>query len=73
MISTAYAMHNSPKKSGDVHAASFTRRVVDLPYMAGNMIGIAHAMHDSPETVGDTYAASLTRRADCLPYWRVAL
>ena len=63
MISTAYAMHNSPKKSGDVHAASFTRRVVDLPYMAGNMIGIADAMRDSPEITGDIYTASCTRRA----------
>ena len=61
-------MRDTLEIAGDIRPASLTRRAVDLPYMAGNMIGIADAMRDSPEMPGNTYAASFTRRAVDLPY-----
>jgi hypothetical protein len=56
-------MRDTLEIAGDIRPASLTRRAVDLPYMAGNMIGIADAMRDSPEITGDIYTASCTRRA----------
>ena len=34
-------MRDSPDMAGEVFAASFTRRTVDLPYMVGSINGIA--------------------------------
>ena len=56
-------MRDTLEIAGDIRPAALTRRAVDLPYMAGNMIGIADAMRDSPEITGDIYTASCTRRA----------
>ena len=50
-MSIVDAMRDTLEIAGDIRPASLTRRAVDLPYMAGNMIGIAHAMRDSPEMV----------------------
>ena len=60
-------MRDTLEIAGDIRPASLTRRAVDLPYMAGNMIGIADAMRDSPEITGDIYTASCTRRDVDLP------
>ena len=60
-------MRDTLETAGDIRPASLTRRAVDLPYMAGNMIGIADAMRDSPEITGDIYTASCTRRDVDLP------
>ena len=60
-------MRDTLEIAGDIRPASLTRRAVDLPYMAGNMIGIAHARRDSPEITGDIYTASCTRRDVDLP------
>ena len=62
-MSIVDAMRDTLEIAGDIRPASLTRRAVDLPYMAGNMIGIADAMRDSPEITGDIYTASCTRRA----------
>ena len=52
-------MRDSPDTAGDTHAASLVRRNVNLPCMAGNMIGIADAVCDTPVVTGDAFAASL--------------
>ena len=61
-------MRDSPDMAGDTHAASLVRRNVNLPCMAGNMIGIADAVCDTPVVTGDAFAASLTQRTVDLPY-----
>ena len=40
----ADAMREKPAMAGDTHAASLTRRAVDLPHKAGSIMGIADAM-----------------------------
>ena len=46
MTCIADAMCDIPEVTGDTHAASITRRAVDLPYKAGSIIGIADPMPD---------------------------
>ena len=67
MTCIADAMCDIPEVTGDTHAASITRRAVDLPYEASSIMGIADPMPDSPDMAGDTHAAPLKRRnVDCL-------